>query len=117
MNVFQNLAKNLIKNPLWTSKVEIIQMRQYKNGTKLVNRIAFSRFVPCVIKKLERQGDDGTYAFYLEFVISSEDLKDFELEEEKIVVEYNGKSNEVEKIVPGGILGNDPTIYSILIRG
>ena len=117
MNVFQNLAKKIIKNPLWESKVELIQMRQYKNGTKLINQVAFSRIVPCVIKKFERTSEDGTYAFYLEFVIAADYLTDFELEENLIQVEYNRKSNQVEKIIPQGILGNEPTVYSILIKG
>lgn len=117
MNVFQKLAKNLIDNKTWKSSIELIQLDQEKNGNKLVNRISFSRIIPCVIKKTEQQDNNGIYTTYLEFTVSSEDLKEFNLSEKLIQVEFNGKANQVEKINPMGIIGNEPTVYSLLIRG
>lgn len=117
MNVFQKLAKNLIDNKTWKSSIELIQLEQEKNGNKLVNRISFSRVIPCVIKNVEQQDNNGIYTTYLEFTVSSEDLKEFNLSEKLIQVEFNGKANQVEKINPMGIIGNEPTVYSLLIRG
>lgn len=117
MNKFKKIAENLIKIKLWRSKAILTQQSQRKSQYgKVIFIPEFSKEVNCVKKDLNKIIQNNFFNYDTEFIIASNQLKDFDLNNGHFSITYNQKKYEVIDMYSHGTLNNQDCLVSFLVK-
>ena len=117
MNKFKALADKLIKSPLWTSEITLIELAQDKNQQgKVIYVDNFSKKIKCVKKQTSRYNNNDILQSYTQFFISQKSVEDLDLNKNKFVIVYNGKRYSVLQIIGLGTMNNEDALVQMVVK-
>ena len=115
MNKFQTLAKNLLKNPLWSSDIQYIPIISTKNGIK--NTFSQGTSINCkgVISSVSKDLIDGINVLTTDIscIVSSLDIQ---TPSKNDLIKINDKKYKIVIIKQLGFLNNTTTVFEFIIR-
>lgn len=117
MNRFLNLAKKLIENPMWVSKITIKQLIQ---STNVNNRAIFTvkntlTNINCIAKLVDKSYiNDLILNTDQQFTVASKDIPNTINLNNKFEIVYNDKTFKVKQIICVGNLNNEPTLIKFI---
>lgn len=117
MNKFKNIVEKLIKVKLWKSSITLTQkvQRKSENG-KVIYVPEFSKEVNCVKKDLSKITQNALFDYDTEFIVASNELKEFNLNDGHFTIIYNNRKYEVKDLLFQGTLNNEDCLVSFYTK-
>lgn len=115
MNRFKKLTDKLVKMPLWSNLVTVIELDQEKDEKgRIIYTDGHSMQMKCIKKNLERLLENNIFVNLTEFYFSMLEMESFDLNK-KFVIVYNGERFSVDKVIKLASIGNEDAMVKMVV--